>query len=175
MFGNPTRYKKLGGFLLCHVIAGFVQVAAGLVSLLLSIRLWRYWDPRDTFEFTLQMLTFAGLVYSMIANLVWAFMAIGRDPGFVRAWQISVTGAALSAVLQVISHLVYGYPEQATFWENPVMDVLEMIAVPLFFVLITLYYARSARVRVYLGTEEYLERVLLAKKLGKRNKTHSPP
>ncbi|MCL2495265.1 MAG: hypothetical protein FWE98_06370 [Oscillospiraceae bacterium] len=154
-------YQKLGGWLLFWVVMAILAVFYSVVELFSNTGFLRNWQTYSGLEFWLQLLLLLCLLYEMIMDAVYAIMAIQRNPRFVLAWQLIYAGSIVNAPVQLTVHLLYGYPEGITF----ASDIWSFFVIALGLGLMTLYFARSVRVRTYMGSDEYLRLAFFTKKM----------
>jgi len=88
---------------------------------------------------------------------------IRHDPRFVRTWQLTYIGNAVSLVTLLTLHALYGYSEGTSPAYGLTMDMINVLVMLVSFLLWTRYYARSVRVRTYMGSDEYLRRAFFMK------------
>jgi hypothetical protein len=122
---------------------------------------WRAWPAYAAGEFWLQLVKQLCPVYTAMFHIAWAVMAIRRDPRFVCAWQLGYIGSIAGAAVRWPLCLLYGYPRGVSLASNIFVAVGSTAG----FLLLTLYYTRSVRVRTYMGTEKYLRLAFFTKKV----------
>ncbi|MCL1951200.1 MAG: hypothetical protein FWF60_00080 [Oscillospiraceae bacterium] len=158
---DAARYQKLGGWLLCIVVIFFLQVV-GIAFQFLEGGMMDVLRRWDMFIGAQGALLLAGQVVSMVLIVVYVFAAIGivqRDPVFLRTRQLAFLLVAVNILLQVANGLLYGVAPMG--W---LVIALQAAGYALNFLLAMRYYARSARVRAYMGSDEYLRLAFFTKK-----------
>ena len=164
--GKKHSYQKLGGWLLCAVILFFMQFA-GCLALQFGeggmMDVIRRWDMLIGIQ---GILLIAGQAFAMLAAVTYVFTAfaiIQRDPHFLRTRQRAFALAAANLLLQLVFGLLYGFAENARLFL-----LLQAAGYALLLVLVMRYYTRSARVRAYMGSDEYLRLALFTKRALKK-------
>jgi len=164
---NPAPahpYQKLGGFLKCMVAIAIIIPLFNVVLLFSDTGFFRSWRGYEGAEFWLQLVRQLCMFYIIAMQLTFAVMVLRRDPRFLRTWQLVYIGTALSAAMSMVLRLMYGYPENTSFAYGLAMDIFYITQIPAGLGLFTLYYAKSVRVRTYMGTDEYLRLGFFTKK-----------
>lgn len=150
-------YEKLGGWLLFFVIAYGISAVWSLVGLLgLSGVVGMVVTHSRDLALPIICSALAGLV-SIVADVCFIVLIVKKHPNFLRLLQIiriSVTGA--SFLLMIIAGLSYG--GGVAMYGIEAFSLL--IGGGVSIVLMTMYFCKSERVRVYMGTTEYLDTAL---------------
>ena len=151
------NYEKLGGWLLFFVICYGISAALGLYRAV------------DTVGLAGMLLTYHGNfvlpvicgvltnLLTVVAGVLYIVLIVKKHPNFLRLFQIiriAVVGA--NFLLTVIAGLGYGGGAAMYFAEA--FGLLVSGGLGIF--LMTLYFCKSERVRVYMGTTEYLDTAL---------------
>jgi len=166
---GARRYEKLGGWLLCIVVFFFLQLGGialqfGEGGMMDVLRRW------DMFIGVQGILLLAGQVISMLLVVIYVFAAIAivqRDPHFLRTRQLAFAAIAVNLLVQLAYGLLYGFGPS-----DEALLILQAAGYALLVPLAMLYYARSVRVRTYMGSDEYLRLAFLGKRfLKKENNT----
>jgi len=145
-------YQKLGGLLKFFVAMVPIGLFFTVASQFSPTAFWHAWPVYAAGEFWLQLVTQLCGLYATAMNIVWAVMLLLRDPRFARTWQLGYLGSLVSTAARWPLHMIYGYPEGTSL----ATDIFITLLIPAGFALWTLYFARSARVRTYMGTDRYL-------------------
>jgi len=159
---NDTgQYKKLGGWLLCIVGLYFVQVAYiafqffGESGAMDVLRRWEMYIGAQG------ILLLAGQAAAMVQVVIYLFAAIGilqRDPGFLRTRQMAFVTTAVGILLQLVYGILYGFVQSG----GPLFAI-QAVALALNILAAMLYFSRSARVRAYMGSDEFLRMALFTR------------
>jgi len=165
MSEKTNRYEKLGGWLLCVVVIFFLSILSiamqfGEGGVMDIIRRW------EMFVGAQGWLLLAYQATSMLLIVIYVFAAIGivqRDPHFLRTRQLAFAVVAVNLWLQLLYGLLYGF---AAYGQLALL--LQAAGYALLMVLAMLYYSRSARVRAYMGSDEYLRLAFFAKLFTKK-------
>jgi len=165
MSDNTGRYQKLGGWLLCITAYYFLWLASIALQFYEggAMDVLRRWDMLIGAQ---GLLLLAGQVVSLVQVVILVFAAIGilqRDPGFLRTRQLAFVTAAVNLLLQLAYGLLYGFAQA-----GEVAFVLQAALYALNFIFVMLYFSRSARVRAYMGTDEYLRLAYFTKLFAKK-------
>jgi hypothetical protein len=146
-------YRNLGGWLLFFVVWDIIGLPITLGSMAFSLL------------FNFSVLTLCSAALSLVPFLLTVISIIQiftRNPMFLRTFQMATILGAMSGIFGTI----------ITSWDD-LSDPFIMIgfaigaviglflAVAIYF-LFTLYYCKSVRVRVYMGSDEYAENALFA-------------
>ena len=160
------RYKRLGGWLLLFVISAHVGIFLNLIT---SVRLINHivgvWSHLhllpDVFR-TAIILELIGGVASLsiiILQIIFVSSVLNRRPIFLRVEQLSYIALLLVQICFAVSASMAGMFAPGT-------EAFELIARPFAAVvgmlLMTAYYSRSVRVRVYMGSDEYKRKALFS-------------
>ena len=153
MSDNTGRYQKLGGWLLCITAYYFLWLASIALQFYEggAMDVLRRWDMLIGAQ---GLLLLAGQVVSLVQVVIYVFAAIAilqRDPAFLRTRQLAFVTIAVNLLLQLVYGFLYGFAQSGEF-----AIVLQAALYTLNFLLAMLYYTRSARVRAYMGSDEYL-------------------
>jgi len=168
MSEKTNRYEKLGGWLLCVVILFFSLLILGIVlqfgegGVMDIIRRW------DMFVGGQGWLLLAQQVSAMLLAVIYAFTAaavVQRDPHFLRTRQLAFAVIAVNLLLQLVYGLAYGFAESGRL-----VLLFQAAGYALLLGLAMLYYARSARVRAYMGSDEYLQLAFFTKFFTKKER-----
>ncbi|MCL2300592.1 MAG: hypothetical protein FWC27_10665 [Firmicutes bacterium] len=165
MSDNNPRYQKLGGWLLCVVILFFLQTAGlalqfGEGGAMDVIRGWQMYIGAQGY------LLLAGQAVSMLLNLIYVFAAIAivqRDPGFLRTRQLAFAALAVNILVQLAYGLLYGFQPS-----GKVLLALQGAGCVLWPLVAMRYYSKSARVKAYMGSDEYLRLAFFGKCFSKK-------
>jgi len=160
----PHPYQKLGGLLKFFVVMAPIVLFFNIITQFSATSFWFAWSTYQTGEFWLRLVKQLCLIYSTVIQVTYAVMIIRRDPRFVRTWQLIYIGSALSMAMTIALHLVYGYPGNTSFAYGLAKDILSLAMVPAGLGLYTLYYAKSVRVRTYMGSDKYLRLAFFTRK-----------
>ena len=157
------KYQKLGGFLqfitvLWHYI---LPIFSALAVLSYGIRGFKLVSEVGADNFTFEALKPAlqlfGLCVILVVDAVFYCIAgvkiERRDSGFLRLWQI---GTLIKILFAVTQKIVFG---------SALFAVLVGGSGLVSFAVWHLYFATSLRVRIYMGSEDYLQKALFHKVL----------
>ena len=151
------NYEKLGGWLLFFVICYGISAALGLYRMVQTFGLFgMVLTHRGGFALPV----FCGVLTNLltvVAGVLYIVLIVKKHPNFLRLFQIiriAVVGA--NFLLTVIAGLGYGGGAAMYFAEA--FGLLVSGGLGIF--LMTLYFCKSERVRVYMGTTEYLDTAL---------------
>jgi magnesium-transporting ATPase (P-type) len=153
-----SRYKSMGGWLL------FFMIVNGLAALKGFIDAGNYYSLFTALKhtatdmtpamWTLSMIAVATLVASALVSGIFVILVCARRSIFLKIYQItSIASLLLSAAMMAVTYAVSGAPL------NALVIVTLCFGVAGLFIM-TLYYCRSVRVRVYMGGEEHKRRAL---------------
>jgi len=156
----PHPYRKLGGLLKFFVAMAPILLFFHVAGQFSPASFWNAWPSYMAGEFWLRLAMQLCQAYTAIISILWAAMVLRRDPRFVRAWQLGYIGSVVSAAARWPLYLVYGYPRGVTLAAN----ICVTVGVLAVFGLWMLYYARSVRVRTYMGTDRYLRLAFFTKR-----------
>ena len=159
------RFKRLGGWLLFFVLGAIFGIFSNLitsVSLLNQIvGVWAYLHLLpDELRAALILELIGGLsMLSLITlQIVFVSAVLRRNPIFLRVEQITYICFFFVQICFVVS------THMAGMLATPGAEALEVIArpfgAPIGLILMTLYYSRSVRVQVYMGSEEFKQKAL---------------
>ena len=151
------NYEKLGGWLLFFVICYGISAALGLYRMVQTFGLFgMVLTHRGGFALPV----FCGVLTNLLtvaAGVAYIVLVVKKHPNFLRLFQvirIAVVGA--NFLLTLIAGLGYGGGAAMYFAEAFGLLVSGAVGI----LLMTLYFCKSERVRVYMGTTEYLETAL---------------
>ena len=153
-------YSKLGGWLLLTVVGNIVGAvqAAALLALFSFLFAMLIMNVGDQGIFIVSM-TVVGLAFLMVVvmRIVFAAMVIKRNPRFLRFYDICMIIDACAFI--AIALIFMGMSGNAAF--------LGMIAAApgalIGYIIWRVYYCRSLRVYIYMGSDEYLRRSVFSK------------
>ena len=151
------NYEKLGGWLLFFVICYGISAVWSLVGLLgLSGVVGMMATHRG--GLALPMICSALInVASIVADVFFIVLIVKKHPNFLRLLQIiRIAAIGASFLLTVIAGLSYG--SGVAMFGIEAFSLLIGGAVGL--ILMTMYFCKSERVRMYMGSTEYLETAL---------------
>ena len=149
---NIHPYKKLGGLLKFWVVLAPIILVFTIFLQFIPSSYWRMWPAYEGAEYWLRFAMQLCQIYGPIINVLTAVMIIRRDPRFARTWQLGFLGNIVSTAVRWPLYLSYGYLENSTITGH----IIATIGLPVTFSLMMLYFARSVRVRTYMGTDKYL-------------------
>ena len=161
----PHPYQKVGGWLKFQVVVPVINLFFLVVGLFSSTGFLRSWRGYAGAVFWLQLLIQLCTLYGTAIMLSVAVMILQRDPRFVRTWQLIFFGSFSSAVARLALHLLDGYPAKRSFAYGLTVDILTLVMAPLVILFWTTYYAKSVRVRTYMGSDKYLRLAFFTKKI----------
>jgi len=165
-------YQKLGGWLLFFVVTTFFNAFSGILVQLLHPN--SFLHVSTTYEggvFAFQLLITLCTLYKIALQITYAVMIVKREAHFARIWQLIYAGYLVGALVTLIMHLAYGFPQlEFVPTENYsvilgfIVDLFGFLPVPVGLTLLTLYLRKSVRVRTYMGSDEYLKLAFFVKK-----------
>jgi len=166
MQNEAHPYQKLGGWLLFFVICNlfsmvnlFSRGSSGPWALL------GFFTYVSGVEFVCLLAMLLLQLYKIAINITTAIMVIRRSPYFLRLEQLSWLGSILGQAvsLPILFSLQPQYPAGGNITLIIAFGAIPMTVVMI--VVLMLYYAKSVRVRTYMGSDEYLRLAFFAKKI----------
>jgi len=159
------RFRRLGGWLLFFFIVGIIATGISIFRFAMDI----YIAVQFVFYFALSLgdlMFFEGamLLYGLLGLLSGLFAIISiiqifmRKPKFLRNYQISQL-MLMSSVTVIILIVVFAFGELDIFFFILVGGVVFVAFLTLF--LVPLYFCKSIRVRVYMGSDEYISKAII--------------
>ena len=161
-----ARFRALGGWLLLFVLAAIFGI---FVNLVFSVRIinrvilvghFIHLLPDDIYRANTINLV-SGIVMLSLTILQTAFVVsiLGRKPTFLRIEQITYILLCLTQIGLVVSANMAGAL-------NPGAEAFELVArafgAIIMMIIMTAYYSRSMRVRVYMGSDEFKKKALFS-------------
>ena len=160
------RFRRLGGWMLLFVLVAIFGIFANLVF---SVRILNQIVPiwsflhllPDEFRTAVRIELIGSVVMLSLIILQIAFVVsvFQRKPIFLRIEQISYIIACLANISFVVSANMAGM-------FNPGTEAFELVARPfaaiIGMIIMTAYYSLSVRVRVYMGSDEYITKALFS-------------
>lgn len=155
------NYETLGGWLLFFVIGYGLSALMNLRNLidLLGVSNMAGIPLRG-------IVPFMGcniLIYlvCIVADVLTAVIIVKRRPDFLRLFQIiSIVRAGASVILSIIGTLMVSSLGPAVVGGTVVTEFGIVAGAGIGLVLMTMYFCKSERVRVYMGSTEYLDTAL---------------
>ncbi|MBQ9387887.1 MAG: zinc-ribbon domain-containing protein [Lachnospiraceae bacterium] len=160
-------YHSLGGWLLVFVIGNFVSVLYGLGQIRES-----FTAVSESSDYAALIIDYSGIgyfiglymllavqIFGIVVNIIYPIKVIKRNSSSLRFLQLTTiieSGIFLTAVIILIASI--GMDRE--FFVTAISGIFGSAAS---FVLFTLYYMRSVRVRTYFGSEEYMRKALVGK------------
>ena len=157
----PHPYHKLGGWLGLIVLIKIIGLATLLVSSLIGLAgasvigiLIKLIEPSLEGVGIVVFTIFILYALRFGIDLAFVMMILKKNPRFLKYFELlNIPGLALT----VISIISSGFKElsvQAYIFDNQAV----------FFIILSVYFIKSVRVRTYFGSGEYLQRSILFKK-----------
>jgi len=165
--GQDHRYKKLGGWLMVVVVANMFGVIydafVSITGLAETIELFelRAYLP-ESFEAALFM-TLVGQIVGLLTvvfTILFIVQVFQRKPTFLRFHQLGLLAGVFYALFAglIPNIMIIDYVEVENIPQNIGVIVGSIIGLFLF----ALYMSKSLRVRIYMGSDEYMEKALVA-------------
>ena len=167
-------YHKLGGFLLCHVVCGyiagissFISIATNLVNYCTQMKLSGSWPGSITGFMAFNL--FGSIILNLsvgCVSITYSNKIRRKESDVLHFWQYSYM---VIMIVQVIFWSIefalmqgilkqYRYTGAITKYLSVGTIVLMIVVGAVGLLLGSLYYARSVRVRTYMGSDEYLRK-----------------
>jgi len=152
--GAAHPYQQLGGWLLFFVYAPLVGIGllaiAFLINLFTILPIIAYLGPLITFTMLIEL---AGYGVSCFYSYKFSTMLKNRNPDFLRFYEFAmITLCSIYVIVIAIS----GFRLAAASIRGIVTGVAG-------FILATLYFRQSVRVRIYMGNDHYLRNSIFSK------------
>ena len=151
---DEQKYKSLGGWLLFFVICWGLGALAGLGSIARTLSTFPYFSIAFIRPLLIPMLS------SIVPTVVCITMVVAiiqRVPTFLRLYQVLAIANVAVSLISGISLVVRVGSAAASVMGTTVGTMLGGI---IGLVLMTMYFCKSVRVRVYMGTTQYLDTAL---------------
>jgi len=157
----PHPYHKLGGWLGLIVFIQIFGLASifvlGLVALgsasILGGLLRLIGKSLEGFD-VVALIIFLGFALRFCLDLAFFVMILTKNPRFLRFYELlNITGLALT-VFTTIASGFKGLSSQIYIFVNQAV----------YFIILSVYFIKSVRIRTYFGSGEYLKRSVLFKK-----------
>lgn len=162
-------YTKLGGWLLALVVLACVGSVFAIISVLGAIDAWNdivnqvsaYSDHLSASEISGYQ-TLASISYVVgytsiavsIAEFWWVYLMVKKDARFLRVYQIlSITAIVLGIGYVIAFASIAPGLMNSSMYTSSVSSIAGLI-------IRTVYYCRSKRARVYMGSDEYVQKAL---------------
>ena len=177
-------YKKLGGFLMYDVVARIIalllEVGIGVFELVVYNEyryLWRWllsFLPRGQSELVTAVLVTlnALIIIFTIMDLVQVILILCRSKWFLLFYQLTYVLALLAgATMVVLTIVMFSQYTRFNYAFSGILPyAVDFIRLIITFILWSHYYSHSVRVRVYMGSSEYLRKSLF----NRRTKSPAP-
>ena len=170
---SPSHpYKKLGGFLLydvvTRIIALILELGIGVFELVVYNEyryLWRWFLsflPRGISDLTTAILVAFNVlvIIYIIMDLVQVVLIMCRSKWFLLFYQLTYISAWLtSATMLAITIIMFSQYTRIRFNFAEILPyIIDFVRINVTIVLWSHYYSHSVRVRVYMGSSDYLRK-----------------
>ena len=158
---DGKNYETLGGWLLFFVVSYGLSAAMNLWRLIRGLGELGMLSGR--MGSLIPSMTCLALIYlvGIVADVLTVVIIVKRRPDFLRLFQIiSIARAGVCIFLEVINSLaLMSYiSSYRSGWI--VSALVAAVGAAIGLVLMTMYFCKSERVRVYMGSTEYLDTAL---------------
>ena len=161
-----ARYKNLGGWMLFFTLAAVFGI---FVNLVVSVRILNpiamIWDFMHLFPeelsraITIELIGGVVMLSIVILQIAFVVCVLRRNPIFLKVEQISYIILCLSQIALLVSANMAG---MFGISEDAFAPVTTMVGAIIGTILMTVYYSKSVRVRVYMGSDDYKAKALFS-------------
>ena len=163
-YGDP-KYKTLGGWLLFFVIIMILGVVGSIASVISTNAEWSQYSQYaaslgmgayNTFFMVWSVL----VVIECLLNVGLIALIIMRNDIFLKYYQIiCIVDLVLSVIIMVYAGSLPNVGDSMTSISSSMISGI--LGAIVGFILMTMYYCKSVRVRTYMGSTSYIDKALI--------------
>jgi len=146
------KYKKLGGWLLFFVVYFIIGLVMSIIATLISSPIMFIYGSTTGYAYIAILST----IVSCALSILLIVQLCTKKSTFLRIYQLSVI---IGISLSLIQTLFGSFGGFGGFGGSVLLSILFSL-IPFF--LMTLYFCKSIRVRVYMGNDEYMSKAIFA-------------